>query len=84
MPMQNFAASAGALGVPIAVELFAQEDATVDAYPSPLIYTAADPNTIPADAVELGYEVADSEFWSGLSNMGFEFICWFCIDAVIL
>ena len=61
-----------AKGIAIAIELFISEDATVDLYPSPLIYSPATPNVLPDTAIDLGYDVADAGFWSGLSNMGFD------------
>jgi len=55
----------------IAVELFAPEDATVDEFPSSLIYSETDPKDLPGQSVFLGYDVADVGFCSGLSNCGY-------------
>lgn len=55
----------------IAVELLAPADATVDDFPSPLIYSTPSPMGVPESSVVLGYDVADSGNWSGLSNCGY-------------
>jgi len=54
--------------VPVAIELLAPENTTVNEYPSPLIYSKPDPADLPAGSAFLGYDIADAGFLSGLSN----------------
>jgi hypothetical protein len=61
----------GRKAVLIAVELLAPADTTVAEYPSPLIYSTPEPHSVPMGSICLGFDVADSEFWSGLSNCGY-------------
>jgi hypothetical protein len=53
------------------VELLASGNETVDEYPSSLIYTTPNPRRIPSGCILLGFDVADSGLWSGLSNCGY-------------
>jgi hypothetical protein len=54
----------------IAVELLVPEGLPEDRLP-PAIYNQPDPDTVPPDALLLGYDVADAGQWSGLSNCGY-------------
>jgi hypothetical protein len=55
----------------IGVELLVTADSSIGDYPSPLIYTDAIPQTLPADSELLGFDVADSGLYSGLCNCGY-------------
>ncbi len=55
----------------IAVELWAPIELTVADYPSELIYADLLPSVVPPTAELLGFDVADSGLWSGLSNCGY-------------
>jgi len=55
----------------IAVELLAPQDTTVSEYPSQLIYSTPEPHSVPGGSVCVGFDVADTGFWSGLSNCGY-------------
>ena len=57
--------------ITIAIELLAPEGVSVDEFPSLLIYTECDPPAVPQSSVQLGYDVADDGFWSGLSNCSY-------------
>jgi len=57
--------------VPVAIELYVEEEDMFNDYPSPLVYSKTTPPGLPSDNVFLGYDVADSGFCSGLSNAGY-------------
>jgi hypothetical protein len=55
----------------IAVELLAPEKVTFAEFASPNIYMTTEPKSVPEGSICLGFDVADSGFWSGLSNCGY-------------
>src|SRR5713226_10098649 len=57
--------------VALAIEVYADEKVSLDDFPSPLIYSQTNPSVLPHESTFLGYDVADSGFWSGLSNAGY-------------
>jgi hypothetical protein len=55
----------------IAIEVFVPDGLTLMEFPSPLVYSEAEPSLVPEGSTFLGYDVADAGFWSGLSNCGY-------------
>jgi hypothetical protein len=69
--MRQSLAENGGAGILIAVELLVPHNATVSEFQSPLIYSTPEPLSVPEGSTCLGFDVADSGFWSGLSNCGY-------------
>jgi hypothetical protein len=61
----------GRRAILIAVELLIPPNMTAPGFPYSLIDSTPDPPTVSEDGICLGFDVADSGFWSGLSNCGY-------------
>jgi hypothetical protein len=61
----------GRTAILIAVELLAPESITFSDFASANIYSATEPVDVLDRSICLGFDVADSGFWSGLSNCGY-------------
>ena len=57
--------------VAVAIEVFSPDRASLDEFPSPLVYSQTEPEILPAGSALLGFDVADSGFCSALSNCGY-------------
>jgi hypothetical protein len=69
--MQRSLAENGRQAILIAVQMLAPENITFSKYVPPNIHLKTDPKSIPDGSICLGFDVADSGFWSGLSNCGY-------------
>ncbi len=69
--MRRLLSENGRTAILIAVELLAPENVTFAKFASPNIYSKTEPKSVPGDSICLGFDVADSGFWSGLSNCGY-------------
>lgn len=61
----------GKTAILIVVELLVPSNLPAFGFPYPLIDSTPEPQTIPEGGTCLGFDVADSGFWSGLSNCGY-------------
>lgn len=69
--MRIVLAGNGRTAILIAVELLAPDNVTFAEFASPNIYSTTEPKSVPDGSICLGFDVADSGFWSGLSNCGY-------------
>jgi hypothetical protein len=69
--MRRLLVENGRTAILIAVELLARENVTFAEFASPNIYSTTEPRSVPDGSICLGFDVADSGFWSGLSNCGY-------------
>jgi hypothetical protein len=61
----------GRQAVLIAVEMLAPKNVKFTIYTPPNINLKTEPKSVPEGSICLGFDVADSGFWSGLSNCGY-------------
>jgi hypothetical protein len=61
----------GRTAILIAVEMLAPEDLTSAEFAFPNLCSTTEPRFVPDGGICLGCDVADSGFWSGLSNCGY-------------
>ena len=69
--MRRRLAENGRAAILIAVELLAPENVTFSEFASANIYSTTEPKSVPDGSIFLGFDVADSGFWSGLSTCGY-------------
>jgi hypothetical protein len=69
--MQQQLAEHGRTAILVAVELLVPSNIPAFGFPYSLIDSTPEPQTIPEGSTCLGFDVADSGFWSGLSNCGY-------------
>lgn len=69
--MRRVLAENGRTAILIAVDLLAPESLTFSDFASANICSATEPADVSDGSICLGFDVADSGFWSGLSNCGF-------------
>jgi hypothetical protein len=69
--MRGLLAEHGRAAILVAVELLVPSNLPAFGFPYSLIDSTPEPQTIPEGSTCLGFDVADSGFWSGLSNCGY-------------
>jgi hypothetical protein len=69
--MQQQLVEHGRTAILVAVELLVPSNLPAFGFPYSLIDSTPEPQTVPEGSTCLGFDVADSGFWSGLSNCGY-------------